>query len=234
VVDYWGGHDCFHTDIEKMTYLFPRAYEGVALPEYGRGAPVLKKKYFDLSIARDLVTIEVGGSTLWAIRAGSFNSWIDVRLNEQTDDPFRFELGMFVRGAPFSRLYVSNDAQAGEWIEIVYMAESPEFIGKLEIANPASQFNEVSVTKSANFTTVADVAVNAATVQVLAGNAATRTAFISNLLSNPNAVRVGDANTGAARGMELDIGGTLAVSTYDDIYVYSAGNSSIGVAYTGD
>lgn len=213
---------------------YPVNQEGFASPEYGRGAPILKKKYFLLTNARDLEKIEIAGSTLWALNASSFTATINIRINTQQDDPFEFSLGMFIRGTPFSRVYVSNDAQAGEWIEIAYMAEDPRFIGKMEIANPASQFNEVDLVKPASFVTVADVNVNGATGLVLAALATRRVAIISNLAVNPNPVRVGDVNTGAARGAEIPIGGSASIYSTDDIYVYSAGNSNIGVSYTGD
>ena len=108
-------------------------------------------------------------------------------------------------------------------------------VGTIDLS-PASlaELETISLSKASGLITVADVNVNAATGIVLAVNLNRKAAFISNLLANPNAIRVGDVNTGAARGPEVAIGATGIVSSTAAIYVYSAGNSNIGIMYTED
>lgn len=92
-----------------------------------------------------------------------------------------------------------------------------------------------SITPPAALTTAADVAIAATTTtQVLAVNASRKEAIISNLSANSTAVRVGDASTGAARGVEIPAGGSATLSTQAAVYVYnpSASGINIGVAYT--
>lgn len=70
--------------------------------------------------------------------------------------------------------------------------------------------------------TDADVACGAAaTTQVLPLNNNRAYARISNLLINSEPIRVGDANTGAARGQEVVPGDSIELETVSAIYVYN-------------
>lgn len=82
----------------------------------------------------------------------------------------------------------------------------------------------------ATLPTTADVTVlTTATTQVLAANTARKEAFISNPTVNGSVLRVGDASTGAARGVEIPIGGTLVLTTTAAIFIYNPKASSIVV-----
>lgn len=82
--------------------------------------------------------------------------------------------------------------------------------------------------------TVADTAVNAAaTLQVVAAAAVgvkQREATIKNLAGNLAGIRVGDANTGAARGHELMPGESYTFDTLAALYVYNAGAAAQSVS----
>ncbi|MFH1931046.1 MAG: hypothetical protein ABIN18_05595 [Pseudomonadota bacterium] len=214
--------------------LFPKSFEGQAPREFGMGANILKTRTFTLTVARDLEEIEIGGSCLWAIAATSLGAWIDIRVNDQLRDPVRFQQGMFIRGIPFSRLFVTHDAQAGETITLFFAVEAE--VNNIEIVNPSIGFNNINVTKATVLDTVADVALAAAaTTQILAANAARRQALITNLAANASTFRIGDAAAAAARGVELAPGETIGLETTEAIFGYNPGAiQSVGVAWTED
>ena len=81
--------------------------------------------------------------------------------------------------------------------------------------------------------TTADVAIAATTTTLVkAANANRREIMISNLLANGTVVRVGDASTGAARGMEIPVGGTAILSSAAAIYVYNPSAAGINIGVT--
>jgi hypothetical protein len=211
--------------------LFPENYEGEAPQEFGRGANILKTRTFALDVARDLEEIEIGGSCLWAIGATNLTASIDIRVNDQLRDPVTFQQGMFIRGIPFSRLYVSHAAQAGETITLFFAREAD--VNNIEIVNPSIAFNNINITKASVLDTIADVALGAtATTQILAANAARRITLITNLSANIQTFRIGDAATGAARGVELAPGESVSLETTEAIYGYNPGAIAEGVGVT--
>jgi len=126
-----------------MPRLYPKSFEGLSPREFGVGANILKTRTFDLANARDLEQIEIGGSCIWAITATSLTAQIDIRINDQLRDPLTFQQGMFVRGIPFSRVYVSHSAQPAETITLFFAVEQD--IRNIEVVNPSTQFNNVNV-----------------------------------------------------------------------------------------
>lgn len=123
--------------------LYPKSFEGQAPQEFGIGANILKTRTFDLAAARDLEEIEIGGSCIWAVAASSLTASIDIRINDQLRDPVTFQQGMFIRGIPYSRIYVSHAAQVGATITMFFAVE--EDVRNIQIINPSSQFNHVNV-----------------------------------------------------------------------------------------
>lgn len=217
--------------------LFPESFEGDAPKEFGIGANILKTRTFNLTVARHLEEINIGGSCLWAIEATSLTAGIDIRINDQLRDPVTFQQGMFIRGIPFSRLYVSHDAQAGETITLFFATEAD--VRNIEIVNPSIGFNNINVTKATVLDTIADVVLVAgATTQILAANAARRIAKISNLTANTKIFRIGDAAAAAARGVELAPGETMEIEATEAIYGYNPaapiGNESVAMTWTED
>lgn len=217
-----------------MGRLYPKSFEGLSPREFGIGANILKTRTFDLTNARDLEQIEIGGSCIWAIAATSLTAQIDLRINDQLRDPLTFQQGMFLRGIPFSRLYVSHAAQAGETITIFFAVEAE--ISNIEVVNPSIGFNNINVTKATVLDTVADVALGAAaTTQILAANADRRVALVTNLAANVSIFRIGDAAAAAARGVELAPGETVSLETTEAIHGYNPGAiQSVGVTWTED
>ena len=205
-----------------MARLYPENYEGTAPIEFGTGANILKTRTFNLTNARDLELIDIGGSCLWAVTASSLGAQIDIRINDQLRDPVTFQQGMFIRGVPFSRLYVSHAAQAGESITIFFAREQD--VRNIEIINPAIAFTEVNLTKGTILSSGGDVTIAAAgTGNILAANANRRVAFISSLTTNINILRVGDAGVSATRGLELAPGESFGVKSSAQIVAFNPG-----------
>lgn len=121
-----------------------------ALPEYGINANIVKTKEFDLAAARDKVCYEMGGSCLWCINAEEsgtidMDAWIDIYLNDQMRDPIRFKLGTYISNVPFSRFYVSHDAQANKTLQIMYAREE---IDNIRVLNPAINFANINTVQT--------------------------------------------------------------------------------------
>jgi len=216
--------------------IFPHGPDGEAPPEYGRTANIVKTKMIDLTNARPIPErIEIGGSILWAVTATSYGALVNVRLNDEMRDPIPFQMGMYVRGSRFSRIYVSNLAQAGETITFMYASED---IGNIQIENAAAAFALMNLTKATVFNTLVDLALVAlaAAVEILPANAARRVAIIGNLTANGNVFRVGDAATAAAQGQELAPGDVLKIETTEAIFAYNPGpgNENISRIWTED
>lgn len=142
-------------------------------------------------------------------------------------------LGLGLRGV-YRRLSIYNNSGAPMTLTIA-TALGQVNDDRLNVSGTVSITGAVTVTSPAALTTVADVAVAATTTTaVLAVNASRKEAFITNLAANNTVIRLGDASTGAARGIEVPIGGTVVVTGQAAISVYnpSASGINIGVAYT--
>jgi len=216
--------------------LFPKSFEGQAPREFGIGANILKTRTFALTVARDLEEVAIGGSCLWAIAATSLTAQIDIRINDQLRDPVTFQQGMFIRGIPFSRVFVSHAAQAGETITLFFAAEQD--VRNIEIVNPSIAFNNINVTKSTAIGSLDDLAVVGAAVPVivLPANALRRRAYVSSPTTNINTLRIGTSSSSPTRGIPLAPGETLIIDTITSVYVYNpAGpNQTISRVWTED
>lgn len=202
-----------------------------ALPEFGIDANSLKTITFDLTDARNLQQYEIGGSVLWAIDSTNASATMQIRLNDQLRDPIPVSIGLFIKGVRFSRIFVSNTAQAGESITLLYCTE--EF-NNIAIENPSGAVATVNMSKSNTLQTAADVAVGAGATLVLAANANRRAAMIGNLAGNTHTMRAGDANVTATRGAEVAPGESFVVETTEAIYFCNGGGDKVSVVWTED
>lgn len=207
----------------------------VSQSQFGIRSNIVNTMTLDLSNARQEVRINIGGSVLWALDATSRNALINVKLNDQNWGSIPIRQGFFIRGVPYSQIYITHAAQAGETITLLYAVE--EDPSQISIMNPSLFTQEVDLTKATVLDTVADVTLAAAaTTQILAANADRRAAFISNLVGNANTMRIGDNNAGATRGIPLAPGETIIVSSTEAIYGYNPGGAGedVGVMWTED
>jgi len=203
--------------------IFPYPPKGEAPPEFGIDANVVKTKLIDLTGAR--VTperLEIGGSILWAVAATSYGALLNVRLNDQMRSPIPFQHGLCIRGSRFSRLYLTNAAQPGETITLLYATEE---IDNIQIENPGAAFAMIDLTKATVFNSLVDLTLvaAAAAVAVLPAIAARRIAKLGNLTVNNNIFRIGDATCAAAIGQELAPGDIIEIATTEAIFAYNPG-----------
>ena len=94
---------------------------------------------------------------------------------------------------------------------------------ELRAINPVAETATVSVANASVIATVADVVVVAAAAAAvcLAANANRMSTLITSLQANTQVVRIGDSNTGAARGIELAPGESVEIDTTAPIYAYT-------------
>ncbi len=91
------------------------------------------------------------------------------------------------------------------------------------------------VVKPTGISTIADVALNAgAATQVLPADGTRQQALITNLAGNANAIRVGDSNVAAARGVQVAAGQTITLAGTQAIFAFSAGGQSVGITTVKD
>ena len=146
--------------------LFGRGAVAKAPPEFGIDANQVKVITIPLALAQNLQCYEIGGNVLWALAATSLGAQLDVRLNDQLRDPIPVQQGLFFSGIRFSRIYVSNVAQAGETITLLYCTQERD---NIRIENPAMQYNLIDLTKATVLDTAADqvIVAAAAAAQIL-------------------------------------------------------------------
>lgn len=215
--------------------IFPKSHEGQAPREFGIDANILKTRTFTLTVARVLEEINIGGSCIWAIAASSLQANVDIYINDQLRDPVTFRQGMFIRGIPYSRVYVSHAAQAGATITVFFAVEKD--VNNIQIVNPSLAYNEINLTKSTLYVSGPDVVMIGLATTIIAGpNAARRICYITNLTGNVQTLRIGDTNAAATNGTPLAPGETITIDTTGAVYAYKpvAGNESVAVSYTYD
>lgn len=196
-----------------------------ASPEFGIDANSLKTKTFALDNARDKQCYEIGGNLLWVIQASGPDAIMDIRLNDQLRDPLPIQSGLFIKGVRYSRIYVSNEIQVGEYLTVLYCVE--EF-NNITIENPAgatasvAMTGDVDISKAGHLDSIDDVVLAAnTTAQVLPALADRRCAIIGNLATNTHTMRIGDAAVDGGRGAELAPGESIAIETEEAIYAFN-------------
>jgi len=225
------------TEHSQQRRIYPQSWPGDAPQEFGIKANSVKIKRVDLAAARVTpFAYDFGGSILWAVRASSLGALCMVSLGDMalSSDPIPFQQGMFVRGLRFSRIYVTNTAQADEWIEFLTAVEGPD---QIQIENPGASLLQLVLAKATVFETAVDVTLNfaAAAVQVLAANPNRRAAIFCSLGVNPNLIRIGDAATTMTRGIELAPGESVTIETTEAIFAdCEVANCDLSISWTED
>jgi len=217
--------------------IFPRSFEGQAPREFGMDANILKTRTFTLTVARSLEEINIGGSCIWAIDASSLQANVDIYINDQLRDPVTFRQGMFIRGIPYSRVFVSHAAQAGATITIFFAVE--EQVNNIQIVNPSLAYNQINLTKATGYASLIDVVMVAgAATQIIAADPTRRDLYITNLSGNAAILRVGPAGgmVAANRGTPLAPGETTIINTTVAVSAWNPGgaNQNVAVTYTID
>ena len=189
-----------------------------------------KKLRIDLATARDNSRIDVRGGFLRIVAASSGNATIDIAVDNNVGSNDQF--GMKKRdaltyGPSFEKLYITNTAQAGEWIEIAISPSKDIFdfeVGQNFVVDAISSTVVTQETKAATLDSLADIALTNGVATILtAADAARREITVTNILANGVSMRVGDSGAGASNGIELQIGDSVTLSTKADVYAYIVG-----------
>lgn len=189
-------------------------------PEYGQDDNIISTVRIKLDDALDLKEIAIGGSMLWAQQASSKSAWVNLRINDQLRGPIKVQEGLMLSGARFSRVFASCDAQAGEWIDIVYAAETK--LG-LRVENPASQFASVSLEPGSSFTHDT-VTVGVAATLIKAANTSRKSITIQ-AFGGP--IYIGGAAVAVADGFYLAAGSSVKLSNTAAVYGIAGANTDV-------
>lgn len=153
-----------------MSLLVPPLVRGTpheAVNEARRRLAYANQFSLDLGTARELHEIEAAGATLWAID-GSTSGKVDIRFGSPSAPAITFSPGMKVSGLPFGALYVTNAAQAGGTITLLYSD------AELSTENPA---RFTVTTRPYNRTTATSFSAGAGATGALWSADPNRTAF---------------------------------------------------------
>jgi len=71
-----------------------------------------------LDTARINESLSLAGEYLFVKKSSSASAAMTVRLNQIRNDPFELEAGVLIETI-FAQLYLTNDAQPGEWLDLI-------------------------------------------------------------------------------------------------------------------
>ena len=212
--------------------------KGVQYPLYSEG--LSPSQYAELESAVRVVTIPMDAARtdqLWPVtsawlfcyQASNRSVYMDIKINDITSENVRIKKGCFLPFS-FNKLYVTNTAQAGEYLTLVLGRPNNPYIQPTISAMDAFHVGGV-------LTSIADVVcTNAGNPNLLIAQNLHRAELIlksSRLNIGPNPLRIGDGGAAAAEGIELDIGDTIILNTTSAIYAHNPnpGNQTVTIAY---
>jgi len=189
------------------------------VPNITRNAPSVNFRRILLDDAREKKEFDIGVSNVfWAIRASDGTATLSVHFNSQHANPLPVQNGLSMVGFTYNKIYITNTAQAGKWIDIIYFNDLD---GRFNIQNFGGVFQSVELVVPATLTSTADVTIaTVSTDSIIASNVNRKEVIIKNLSSTVT-LRIGDSNTGATRGQPLEPLETLVLSTTAQVYGYN-------------
>lgn len=193
----------------------PVSFEGVARPEWGPDggrAPAIRTLTLDISVARDKEEIEIGGNFLWVSDATDNAANVNLAFTrEAADQGILFKNGTRLSGLEFSRVFVTNSAQAGKTMTFVYAVEG--VVTGLQIDNPAGDFSSVSLVRPTTIALPADISVAINTTDsTIAANANRSRLWIEADINNADNLRVGPTGLVTdTRGLLLTPGAAVEI-----------------------
>lgn len=111
----------------------PLGEVAISAPDFGANMPFLDSVVIPLDNARTMDILPIGGTCLWASRSTSRGALLTVHFNEQGNQGIPFTAGMAITAMRYGRLYVSNDAQAGETITLTYGNVPANFLNPADL-----------------------------------------------------------------------------------------------------
>ena len=181
----------------------------------------------DLSVPRNNARQKVTGDVLWAYEATDNTAVINVKFNEQLGEGINYRQGLVIAGGKFDDLYLTNTAQAGKSITLLY---GVQIAGNWFFQNFAQSFATVNIAVGATFTTVADVACANAANTVLAVANANRKELIISSPAGAGGARINDG--GGAEGIWIFGGQTIVLSTTAQVSLRNDSGAAINMGVT--
>lgn len=215
--------------------IYPVAFEGQSPDEFGRPAPRFGILTIPLDNARELEEYTIGGNILWCITATSLGKLCEVTFQDYTSARVPYGQGQFIGGIPYSRIYVSNEAQPGESITFLYAVESGQ--QGLRIDNPLQDAGNVVISDpgtAASINTPARQTLTTSPAIVSAQDISKREVVIQADPDNAGNIVVGDSNITDTRGIILQPGQTAVINASAAVYALqvAAGANYIHVLET--
>lgn len=208
---------------------YPYLSQGLNQDQYADFESNVRTLTIPLDAARNDVLIYATSSWLFVSDSSVLAANCQVRFNNYSGDLITLKRGLFLP-FNFTKLYVTNTAQANDWIEIILGIGINQFL-------PPMLSVQSQLCKGGEFHSLADVTCTNAgnPTLILPYNVNRSEAIIRNLRSNvgPNPVRIGDAGAAAAEGHELDIAETIILSTNSALYCHNpnAGDQILSICY---
>jgi hypothetical protein len=172
-----------------------------------------------LNITGQFLSVTEASSSDFDIALGDDAVWIVF------DKGIRYALP---NGERFSRVRFRDRSGATNTLR-VYYGDGLFDDNRVSISGSVVIGAAVEIATPTTVTTTADQSVpNAVATQVLAANAGRKLAIVQN--KGTAAIRVGDSNVAAARGVELASGASWEVATTAALYVYQASGSALTIA----
>lgn len=211
---------------------------GVKMPEdppahsplpYGLFDAGLKVYTIYLDNARTEHEVKISGNVFWAYRASATSAKAFIRFNNLQGDKVEVTQGLFIAGHKYSSIFITNTAQSGAYIHILYTTDASQ---QIRVFNADQSAGEVNIITPDGYESIADVTLAAgATNQIVAGDA-DRVELILTNLDGAETLRIGDTNAAAARGTPLPPGGNIILTTTAAVYGYNPGAGGVDVAIT--
>lgn len=122
--------------------VFPIPFEGNSPQRFGSQSNRVGIKTIPLDDAMSEEEIAIGGTLLWAITASKIGPLIEVQLNDRTSGKIPYGQGQMIRGVPFSSIFITHDAQPGQYITFLYATEE---YGQIQIDNPMQETGAIEL-----------------------------------------------------------------------------------------
>jgi len=212
----------------------PQDYPAQSPLPYGLFAAGVKAYPVLLDNVRTEHEIKISGNLIWAYDASDLAANFTLKFNTLESDGVIIREGFFIAGPKFSRLYISHEAQAGKYINLLYTEDGRRDV---RVINPNQTAATVEITKAGTINAWADVVVGAGARAVISvALPEKRNVHIRNKALNPAAFRIGDIAVNATSGIELNPGEYIDIETTAAIYAWNTGvvDQSITLTTTED
>ena len=183
--------------------------------------------------------IKIAGDFIWIYNTGTIDANANIHFREDSSSTsvgLLLKRGTALRGVKFDSIFITNTAQGGDYLDVMYAQEVGTDLDMLNFVSAAASVDIADIVPPDDLETVADVSVVATNPAAIisAADANKREVIVRNLPTNFNTQRIGDSNTGAARGVPIKPGESITLTTSDAVYAYNtndgaAGNESLAI-----